>query len=232
MAVVSAEPVARLRAKRDPEATKADLLAVATEEFARLGYYGARVDEIAARSATTKRMIYHYFGGKEGLFTAVLEKAYAEIRSVERDIDVDDLDPPVALAALIRVTFEHHDRNPHLARLVLAENALGAVHLRASQNLADLSRPVPLVEKIIERGRITGAVRRDVRALDLHLLMSAFALFRITNHATIETVFDHDMASPDELEQQIEMLSSMVLTWLAAPDPDTQAGRCPDRKAR
>ena len=113
-----APPRQPARAKRDPEATKADLMAVATREFARLGYYGARVDEIAAQSSTTKRMIYYYFGDKEGLFTAALEQAYVDIRSVERGIDVDHLAPRDALAALIRVTFEHHDRNPHLARLV------------------------------------------------------------------------------------------------------------------
>lgn len=205
--------------KRDPEATKANLVAVATQEFARLGFYGARVDEIAARSATTKRMIYYYFGDKEGLFTAALEQAYVDIRSVEREIDVDHLPPRDALAALIRVTFEHHDRNPHLARLVTAENALGGVHLRGSARVTGLSRPVlPLIEGILARGRASGDVRRDVRAIDLHLMMSGLALFRITNRATIEANFGHDMAEPAELSHQIETFTSMVLAWLATPE--------------
>lgn len=210
------------KAKRDPEATKADLVAVASQEFARLGFYGARVDEIAARSATTKRMIYYYFGDKEGLFTATLEQAYADIRAVEREIDVDHLPPLEALAALIRVTFEHHDRNPHLARLVTAENALGAVHLHASERITGLSAPVlALLEDILDRGRATGDVRRDVRPIDLHLMMSSLALFRITNQPTIEANFGHDMADRAELRHQIDTLTSMVLTWLATPEPPT-----------
>ena len=68
---------------RDAERTRADLLAVATEVFAESGYSGARVDEIAERTRTTKRMIYYYFGGKEGLYMAVLEQAYRGIREVE-----------------------------------------------------------------------------------------------------------------------------------------------------
>ncbi len=214
-----APPRQPARAKRDPEATKADLMAVATREFARLGYYGARVDEIAAQSSTTKRMIYYYFGDKEGLFTAALEQAYVDIRSVERGIDVDHLAPRDALAALIRVTFEHHDRNPHLARLVQAENALGAVHLRGSSRVAGLSQPVlPLIEEILARGRESGDVRRDVRPIDLHLMMSGLALFRVTNRATIEASLGHDMAEPAELEWQIETFTSMVLAWLATPE--------------
>ena len=214
-----APPRQPARAKRDPEATKADLIAVATREFARLGYYGARVDEIAAQSSTTKRMIYYYFGDKEGLFTAALEQAYVDIRSVERGIDVDHLAPRDALAALIRVTFEHHDRNPHLARLVQAENALGAVHLRGSSRVAGLSQPVlPLIEEILARGRESGDVRRDVRPIDLHLMMSGLALFRVTNRATIEASLGQDMAEPAELERQIETFTSMVLAWLATPE--------------
>ena len=216
----TSERVARRpRAKRDPEATKADLIAVATIEFARLGFFGARVDEIAAQSSTTKRMIYYYFGDKEGLFTAVLEQAYVDIRAVEREIDVAHLAPRDALAALIRVTFEHHDRNPHLARLVQAENALGGVHLRGSAQVAGLSQPVlPLIEEILERGRESGDVRRDVRPIDLHLMMSGLALFRITNRASIDANFGHDMADPAELEHQIETFTSMVLAWLATPE--------------
>ena len=65
----------------DAERSKADILAVATEEFATYGLSGARVDAIAKRTRTSKRMIYYYFKGKEGLYRAVLEKAYSEIRS-------------------------------------------------------------------------------------------------------------------------------------------------------
>ena len=58
----------------DPERTRQDILNVATEEFASAGFSGARVDTIAERTRTSKRMIYYYFGSKEGLYLAALEK--------------------------------------------------------------------------------------------------------------------------------------------------------------
>ncbi len=81
---------------RDPERTKKEILEVATEEFAKSGFAGARVDEIASRTRTTKRMIYYYFGSKERLYIAVLEKAYEDIRVTEQNVDVENLDPVTA----------------------------------------------------------------------------------------------------------------------------------------
>src|SRR5690348_7196903 len=104
--------------RRDAERTRADILAVATEEFAQNGYSGARVDEIAARTRTTKRMIYYYFGGKEQLYLAVLERAYAEIRAAEREVDVDHLDPVSAIRRIAEVTFDHHEAHPAFIQLV------------------------------------------------------------------------------------------------------------------
>ena len=62
-------------AHRDPERTRAAILAAATREFAEKGLGGARVDSIALRAGTNKRMLYHYFGDKEALYLVVLENA-------------------------------------------------------------------------------------------------------------------------------------------------------------
>jgi AcrR family transcriptional regulator len=204
---------------RDAERTQADLLAVATEEFARDGFFGARVDKIAARSKTTKRMIYYYFGDKRGLYTAVLEKAYGDIRATEQSLELSGMPPGEAMARLIRHTIEYHDAHPHLARLVTVENGMGAENLRQSRRQADLNLPiVVLVEDILERGRASGEFVRDVRAVDLHLLMSALALFRITNAPTILATFGIDMGTQESKAHATEFLVSLVLTWLRHAD--------------
>ena len=81
---------ARVRARsgrpsrvNDPEGVRRNIIEEATREFAQKGYGGARVDAIAARTRTSKRMIYYYFGSKEGLYLAVLEEAYSAIRRTE-----------------------------------------------------------------------------------------------------------------------------------------------------
>src|SRR5690349_25059649 len=106
---------------RDAERTRADLLRVATEVFAEQGLSGARVDEIAERTRTTKRMIYYYFGGKEQLYMAVLENAYRGIREAEQRLQVDHVDPVVAMRRLAELTFDHHLDHQAFIRLVSIE---------------------------------------------------------------------------------------------------------------
>ncbi|HET6289366.1 MAG TPA: helix-turn-helix domain-containing protein, partial [Amycolatopsis sp.] len=104
-----AVPSSEVERRRDKERTRAEILAVATREFADKGYAGARVDEIADRMSTTKRMIYYYFGGKEQLYVAVLEQAYSAIRTLEQQLDVEHLEPEDAIRQLAELTFDHHE---------------------------------------------------------------------------------------------------------------------------
>ena len=57
-----------VKRRRNSDLTRHNILEVATEEFADKGFAGARIDEIAERTHTTKRMLYYYFTDKEGLY--------------------------------------------------------------------------------------------------------------------------------------------------------------------
>ncbi|MFT4166570.1 MAG: TetR/AcrR family transcriptional regulator [Microlunatus sp.] len=206
------------RGRKPNGAARAELLDVATAEFARVGYHGARVDEIAARSSTTKRMIYYYFGDKDGLFTAVLERVYAEARAGERKLDLSGLPPLEAIARLIEHTVRWHASHPELSRLVSAENALGGVHLRRSTMQASTNLPVvELMDDILASGRASGEIVRDVSGLDLHLHLTALALFQVNNAATIEATFGVQLQSPEHLDRTVAMIISMITTWLTTP---------------
>src|SRR5689334_17771271 len=146
--------------RRDAERTRAEILEVAAREFAERGYNGARVDEIAARTRTTKRMIYYYFSGKKQLYVAVLERAYARIRTAEQAVNVDHLDPVAAIRRLAEITFDHHEAHPEFIRLVSIENVHHAEHIAELASLADLnSTAIELIGRILERGRAQGAFR-------------------------------------------------------------------------
>ena len=195
---MSARQYAAPARQRDAERTRNEILEVATREFAAQGFAGARVDEIAARMRTTKRMIYYYFGGKEQLYIAVLERAYAAIRAAEQTIEVDHLDPVAAVRRLAELTFDHHDSHPEFIRLVSIENIHHAEHMRKSKQLASLKNPViELIERILERGHAAGVFRRDVDPIDVHMMISAFCVFRVANRHTFKTLFDRDLADPD-----------------------------------
>ena len=110
------------RRKYDPEETKRNILEVATQEFSAMGLAGARVDAIAERTSTTKRMLYYYFESKEGLYQAVLEKVYGDIRALEQDLHVSELDPIEGMRKLVEFTFDYHDRHRDFVRLITIEN--------------------------------------------------------------------------------------------------------------
>src|SRR3954447_21980607 len=142
---------------RDAERTRADILAVARREFADRGYAGARVDEIAARTRTTKRMLYYYFGGKERLYLAVLEQAYAEIRAAEQSLDVEHLDPVAAIRRLAELSFDHHEAHPDFSRLVSIENIERGEHIARTAVLSQLNTTaIDVIARILLAGRSAG----------------------------------------------------------------------------
>jgi AcrR family transcriptional regulator len=202
---------------RDRERTRADIIEVATREFSDKGYTGARVDEIAAKTSTTKRMIYYYFGSKEQLYVTVLERAYAVIRSVEQELDVDHLDPADAVRQLAELTFDHHESHPDFIRLVSIENIHGAEYISRSSMLPGLATPVlDVLGRVLERGRADGVFRTDVDPLDVHMMISAFCVFRTANRHTFSAIFERDLLDPDRREHYRSMLGEMVLRYLTA----------------
>ncbi|MFF5563552.1 TetR/AcrR family transcriptional regulator [Streptomyces sp. NPDC012623] len=207
-------PVTRTR---DAARTREEILDVATREFARLGYAGARVDEMAARTRTTKRMIYYYFGSKERLFTAVLERAYGVIRAAEQEIDVAHLDPVSAIRRLAEVTFDHHEAHPDFIRLVSIENIHEAEHIAASPTLGSLNSPaIGVIGRILDEGRERGVFTAGVDAVDLHAAISSFCFFRVANRHTFSSLFGRDLTAPDRREHYRALLGDMVIAYLTA----------------
>ncbi|WP_419992547.1 TetR/AcrR family transcriptional regulator [Streptomyces boninensis] len=215
MAAAVHPPTGSAKRTRDAARTQAEILDVATEVFARQGYAGARVDEIADRTRTTKRMLYYYFGSKEQLFTAVLERAYAVIRRQEQELDVEHLDPVSAIRRLAELTFDHHEAHPDFIRLVSIENIHEAVHIAASESLSSLNSPaIEVIGRILEEGRAQGVFTADVDAVDLHAVISSFCFFRVANRHTFHTIFGRDLTAPDRRDHYRAMLGDLVLSYL------------------
>ncbi|MET0899874.1 MAG: TetR/AcrR family transcriptional regulator [Mycobacterium sp.] len=210
---MAAKPKAELQ--RDAERTRAELLAVATEVFAESGYSGARVDEIAERTRTTKRMIYYYFGGKEQLYMAVLENAYRGIREAEQKLRVDHVDPVVAIRRLAEVTFDHHIAHDEFIRLVSIENIHRGEFIGRLESLRELSRPATtLLDEILAEGRAHGKFRADVQALDVHIVISSYCVFQVANRYTFGFLFGVDFTETSQRAHLRRMIGDVVVGWL------------------
>jgi AcrR family transcriptional regulator len=213
-AVGSAVPEARTQ---DPEGVKRDILTVATTEFAANGFSGARVDEIAARTATSKRMIYYYFGSKKGLYLAVLEAAYRGIRDIESGLHLDTLEPELAMKALVGYTFDYQNSHAEFVRLVMIENIHDAENLRGSNAIQGLNiRIIDSLQDIISRGQQAGKFRRDLDPIDLHMTMSALSFFNVSNRATFSAIFKVDMASAQALAVRRTQVIDVVMRYVRA----------------
>jgi AcrR family transcriptional regulator len=213
--MTSTPPVAPAERQRDAERTKAEILDVAAREFAKQGYDGARVDEIAALTRTAKRMIYYYYGGKEQLYVAVLERAYTEVRSAEARIDVADLAPVDAIRRLAELTFDHHHSHPDFIRLVGIENIHRAEHLRTSEVLANLGTPViDLISRILAAGKDSGAFVTEADAIDVHMMISSFCVFHLANQHTFSALFARDLAAEKHRARYRQMIGDMIVAYL------------------
>jgi AcrR family transcriptional regulator len=202
------------RRTQDPEGVKRNILEVAHREFVEKGLSGARVDDIAAATATSKRMIYYYFGDKEGLYRAVLERAYAGIRDLERTLD-PALPPAAALAAHVGMSFDYHADNPDFVRLVMVENIHRARHLEGASHISERNLSViRMLRGIYERGVAEGAFRAGLDPLDLHLTISALSFYNVSNRCTIREIFGHDMGAPEARAARRASVIDAVLRYV------------------
>ncbi|MGI8397168.1 TetR family transcriptional regulator [Agrobacterium deltaense] len=205
-------------AKRDPEGVRRDILSVAMEEFSQNGLSGARIDEIAARTRTSKRMIYYYFTDKESLYQHVLEEAYAKVRGGESDLGLDELEPVAALEKLCRFTFDHHRRNPAFIRMVMIENIHHGRHMQSSGTIRELNRTaIEALESVLVRGQQSGIFRQGIDALELHWQISALSFFNVSNVATFSFIFGDSLFTDDGQETLSRHASDMVLRYVLAP---------------
>ena len=181
----------------DPDRTMANILEVATHEFSEKGLAGARIDVIAEAMHTSKRMIYYYFGSKEGLYLAVLEDAYRRIRSIEADLHLEDLPPEEGLRRLVAHTVDYQFSNPDFVRLVMNENMLKGAYLSRSKAIQKLNVPaIDRLREVYERGVKDRIFRPGLDAVDLHMTISALSFFNVANRHTFSLIFKRDTADP------------------------------------
>lgn len=198
-----------------PERTMANILEVAMKEFAEKGLAGARIDEIAEETRTSKRMIYYYFQSKEGLYLAALEEAYRRVRTTEADLRLDDLDPEAALRRLVEFTFDHHAGNEPYIRTVMSENINRGQFLAQSTTIQALNlKAISAIEKLYARGVEQGIFRPGLDPIDIHASISALSFFNVSNRHTFGLIFKRDYTSPSVAAQRRASIVEMIVRFV------------------
>lgn len=203
---------------RNPERTKKQILDAATTEFTNKGIEGARIDEIARAAGVNKRMLYHYFGSKDGLFQSVLEKIYQDIRAAEENLDLVDRDPMEAMAELCTFSFDWFVEHPEFISILNEENLHGAIHAKESDSVFNLNMPlVNTISKVLQRGEVTGDFRPNVDPIELYISIAGVSYLYFSNLHTLSEIFGRNLSSAEELKKRRSHVVDVILGYLCHP---------------
>ena len=203
--------------KNNPQKSRENILQEAIVEFVQQGLSGARVDAIAERIHTSKRMIYYYFGSKEQLYVEVLEKLYGNIRNTENRLQLAELAPREAIQRLVEFTFDHHDRNVDFVRIVSIENIHNAEYVKHSESIKAMNNTIlDALGEILRRGVAQGVFREGLNPLDVHLLITSFCFYRVSNRHTFGEIFQIDLPDVAIKQRHRQMIGESVLRYLQA----------------
>jgi len=206
--------------QRDPDRTRRAILDAATDEFVAKGFAGASVNEIAERANVNKRMLYHYFGKKDELYVAVLERVYTSLRAAQtQQLRLSDLPPKEAIDKLVLFTWDYYLHHPELLSLMATENMLDGKYALRSDRIRDANAPLmELLSDVLERGQREGVFRQRVDPFHLYLTIVSLASYYIGTCYTLSSLAGCDLATPAALDKRLRHIMDVVLGYLR-PDP-------------
>lgn len=212
---MSANPALTETRLRDAERSQAAILLAARDEFAGHGLAGARMDRIAERAQVNKRLIYYYFQSKDDLFLAVLEQAYADIRSAERELHLSDMPPTQAIRRLTEFTWEYYLAHPEFLTLLNSENLHQGRHVSQSSRAREMNSPlIATLAQILERGRAEGIFRGGIDPVQLYVSIAGMAYFYLSNNHTLSAIFGRSLMTPKAQHERVSHMCDVILGYV------------------
>ena len=200
---------------RDPEKSRARILQAASVEFARHGLGGARVDQIAKAAGINKRMLYHYFGNKDDLFSAVLEANYAHKRDSERALALEQDSPPDAIRKLVALTWNYYLDHPEFLTLLNSANLHQAKHLKRSKEIRKMHAPfVAMLKDILDKGVAQKVFRPGVDPVQLYISIAGLSSFYLSNQHTLSVIFNRKLLAPTARAERLRHMTEVILSYL------------------
>ena len=226
LAVVPPRPASRGLAKpgRKPgvreqaaQETQDAILRAATRIFAKHGFSGGRIEQISKAAKSHDRMIYYYFGSKEGLYIAVLEDLYRRFNEAEAALALDADKPEQALVAVIRFIWTYYQRNPEFITLLNDENLHRGKHIAKSLRAHDYSSPATqIIDRVLASGVAQGVFRAGLSARDVYLTIASLNYFYLSNRHTLSAFFGSKLESAEALEHWHQHVIDTVLRAVRA----------------
>lgn len=199
-------------AKASPATTRDNILQAATRVFARYGYDGGSIEKISKSANSVDRMIYYYFGSKEGLFIEVLENAYRRMNDAELKLKLNTSQPVDGLNDVIGFVLSYYRKNPEFITLLNTENLQRGKHIAKSERAREYSSPaIAIISELLQNGMVQGIFRKDVSARNVYLLIVATAYFYMSNRYTLSAFLGENLQTPEAIAAWQSFISSTVL---------------------
>jgi TetR/AcrR family transcriptional regulator len=206
--------------KRDATATKERLLKSGLTEFGNKGFSGARTEKIAKRARCNARLLYYYFGDKEGLYLSCLDRVYSEIREREHELNLKDMEPRVAILKLVNFTFDHMCNNPNFVKIVAVENTEGGKYLKKLFKIhgAAISH-INNVREVLVRGFSEKIFRENIDPFQLYFSILALSYLHLSNRHTLSVTYSLDLTDDEWLAERKNHVSELILSYLCDVTP-------------
>jgi len=199
------------------EGTRDRILRAAIAEFSQRGYSGARIEAICRKSRANPRMIYHYFGGKDQLYVAVLEHVLGQLRAEELKLDFEQVGPVEGMMQLFDFTYDHFGQHPELIHILSGENLLRARFLKKSSRTPVVASPlIAMIAELLSRGEKAKLFRRGIDPLQLYVAMVGFAYFHRSNAHTLSVIFQSDVLGDHWQAEHKRYAKEMILGFLGS----------------
>jgi len=196
------------RQTRDAEATKAQILDAAEEEFARFGLTGARTEVIASKTGVTKAMIYYYFNSKEELYQAVLKRHATTFLNTVGQLNLQDLTPEAALKQVIRAAIQHEVTYPNQGKILLNEAMQNeGKYFKLTGWEAPINFGVQLLQKGIDEGYFCP---HNPWLMMIHIMGVTTFYFNAENN--LKNIYpEREWHSPAAIEELTESAIALIL---------------------
>jgi AcrR family transcriptional regulator len=223
-------PRSAKRRVRDPVRTKQSLLTAGIQLFASRGFHGVSVDEIVAAAGCNKRMLYHYFGDKEGLYAAVLQAVYARLEQVEMQPMAKDAATADVIREIMARYFDFLSHDPEFVNLLLWENLNDGRVLARHPHLLTKAPVLALLREILEAAHRRGELDDVGDVRHLLILMIGMCFIYFSNRHTLRQSVGLDIDRPSVRAEGLRTAQRMFLAYLGFDDePKSRGKRSPRR---
>lgn len=198
------------------QATRENILKAAIKVFAKHGYSGGSVEKISKAARSVDRMIYYYYGNKEGLFVAVIEEIYRRFNEAEAELVLDLDDPVAALSEVVRFVLRYYRDHPEFVSLLNSENLHRGRHIvKSTHATAYSSTAIGTTDRVLQAGIARRVFRADITARNLYLIIAAAGYFHQSNRYTLSAFLGEDLEAPEALERWEAFVRDFVLRGIA-----------------